>query len=173
MSFPTDATRRAKAAMADLDVALWFELNALQERYVATIDDDRLEDWPALFIEDGVYEIVSRENAEQGLPVGIVHCFGAAMMRDRIVSLRNANVFERHFYRHLTSGLQFERLADGAIAMRTSYVVVQIRADGSPFLFQTGVYRDEVVLTDEGWRYRAKRAIYDSPIIQTLLVIPV
>jgi 3-phenylpropionate/cinnamic acid dioxygenase small subunit len=59
------------------------------------------------------------------------------------------------------------------VVVRSNYVVVQTRADGSPFLFQTGVYHDEVVPTAEGWRYRVKRAVYDSPLITTLLVIPV
>src|SRR5580658_1879064 len=93
------------AALAEM--ILWYDLHRLQERYVSVIDTDRLEDWPDLFTEDCLYEIVPKENADLGLPVGIMHCFGRPMMRDRIVSLRKANVFEPHTYRHLTSGLEF------------------------------------------------------------------
>ena len=31
-------------------MTLWFELNDLQEAYVSVLDNDRLEDWPALFV---------------------------------------------------------------------------------------------------------------------------
>jgi anthranilate 1,2-dioxygenase small subunit len=75
---------------------LWYELHRLQERYVSVIDADRLEEWPNFFTEDCVYEIIPKENADLGLPMGIMHCFGRAMLRDRITSLRQANVFEPH-----------------------------------------------------------------------------
>ena len=66
------------------ELSLWFALTRLQERYVAAIDDDRLEQWPDFFLEDAVYEIVPKENVDLGLPAGVMHCFGRAMMRDRI-----------------------------------------------------------------------------------------
>jgi anthranilate 1,2-dioxygenase small subunit len=84
------------------EIMLWHDLHRLQDRYVSLIDTDRLEEWPNLFTEDGVYEVVPKENADLGLSIGIMHCFGRPMMRDRIVSLRKANVFEPHTYRHLT-----------------------------------------------------------------------
>jgi hypothetical protein len=55
---------------------LWYDLHRLQEHYVSIIDTDRLEEWPDLFTEDCIYEIVPKENADLGLPVGIMHCFG-------------------------------------------------------------------------------------------------
>ena len=39
---------------------------------------------PYLFTEEAVYEIVPKENADLGLPMGIAHCFGRLMMRDRL-----------------------------------------------------------------------------------------
>src|ERR1700694_628993 len=86
---------------------LWYELHRLQERYISIIDTDRLEELPELFTEDCVYEIVPKENADLGLPIGIMHCFGRAMLSDRITALRSANIFEPHTYRHLTAGLEF------------------------------------------------------------------
>lgn len=40
------------------EIVLWYELHRLQERYVSVIDTDCLEQWPDLFTEDCVYEIV-------------------------------------------------------------------------------------------------------------------
>jgi anthranilate 1,2-dioxygenase small subunit len=155
------------------EVILWYDLHRLQEGYVTVIDADRLEEWPDLFIEDCIYEIVPKENVDLGLPMGIMHCFGRPMLRDRIVSLRNANVFEPHSYRHMTSGLEFKLLDKDTVEMHSNYVVVQTLTDGESRVYQAGRYFDRVVRTPEGWRYQSKRAIYDTSRVQTLLVTPV
>jgi anthranilate 1,2-dioxygenase small subunit len=155
------------------EMMFWYELHRLQERYVSVLDSDLLEEWPDLFTEDGVYEIVPQENADQGLPVGIVHCFGRAMLRDRITALRKANLFEPHTYRHLTSGLKFTRVDATTVDMESNYVVVQTLSDGESRVYQAGRYFDRVVRTGQGWCYQRKRAIYDSSRVQTLLVTPV
>jgi anthranilate 1,2-dioxygenase small subunit len=155
------------------DIILWYELHRLQERYVSVIDSARLEEWPDLFTEDGVYEIIPKENSDLGLPMGIMHCFGRPMMRDRIVSLRQANVFEAHVYRHMTSGMEFMQVDSNMVDMQSNYVVVQTLTDGESRVYQAGRYFDRVVRTIDGWRYQSKRAIYDTSRVQTLLVTPI
>jgi anthranilate 1,2-dioxygenase small subunit len=126
-----------------------------------------------LFTEDGVYEIVPKENADLGLPIGILHCFGRRMMRDRIVALRRANVFEPHTYRHMTSGLEFRQLDADTLKMQSNYVVIQTLTDGESRIFQAGRYFDRVMHTADGWRYQCKRAVYDRLACRPLLVTPV
>ena len=155
------------------EIVLWFDLYRLQERYVTVIDSDRLEEWPELFTDDGIYEIVPKENADLGLSVGIMHCLGSPMMRDRIVSLRKANVFEPHTYRHMTSGLEFRQVDADTIDMQSHYVVVQTLTDGESRVYQAGRYFDRIVRTAHGWRYQRKRAVYDTSRVPTLLVTPV
>jgi anthranilate 1,2-dioxygenase small subunit len=162
---------RAETTIAD--IVLYHDLQRLQEHYINVIDSDRLEEWPDLFIEDCVYEIVPKENADRGLPMGIMHCFGRPMLRDRVVSLRKANVFEPHTYRHMTSGLEFTQVDTTTIDMQSNYVVVQTLSDGESRVFQAGRYFDRVVRMAKGWRYQRKRAVYDTSRVQTLLVTPV
>lgn len=155
------------------DMKLWFELHLLQARYFNTLDNDRLEQWPDFFIDDCLYEIVPRENADMGLPVGIIHCSNKSMLRDRVVSLRNANIFEAHSYRHMASGLVVTGQAGDSVETESSYVVVQTRSNGESFVYQAGRYLDRVVRTADGWRYASKRVIYDTSRVQTLLATPV
>ena len=155
------------------EMILWYELHRLQERYVSVIDADRLEEWPNFFTEDCVYEIIPKENADLGLPMGIMHCFGRAMLRDRITSLRKANVFEPHTYRHMTSGLELTPVDADSVDMQSNYVVVQTLTDGESRIYQAGRYFDRVVHSAEGWLYQCKRAVYDTSRVQTLLVTPV
>jgi anthranilate 1,2-dioxygenase small subunit len=155
------------------EMTLWYELHRLQERYIGTIDSGRLERWPDLFTEDGVYEIVPRENADRGLPIGIMHCFGRPMLRDRVASLRKANVFEPHTYRHMTSALEFTLVDANFVDMESNYVVIQTLTDGESRIFQAGRYFDRVVRTAQGWLYQRKRAVYDTSRVPTLLATPV
>jgi anthranilate 1,2-dioxygenase small subunit len=155
------------------EMILWYELHRLQERYVSVIDADRLEEWPNFFTEDCVYEIIPKENSDLGLPMGIMHCFGRAMLRDRITSLREANVFEPHTYRHITSGLELAPVDTDTVDIQSNYVVVQTLTDGESRIYQAGRYFDRVVHSAEGWLYRRKRAVYDTSRVQTLLVTPV
>jgi anthranilate 1,2-dioxygenase small subunit len=155
------------------DLQLWFEIYRLQERYVNTLDSDRLEEWPNLFIEECLYEIVPRENEARGFPVGIIRCDNRRMLRDRVTSLRQANIYEAHSYRHMTSGLIFRQVDGDTVESESSYVVIQTRSVGESFVFQAGRYLDRIVRTAEGWRYASKRVIYDTSRVQTLLATPI
>jgi anthranilate 1,2-dioxygenase small subunit len=155
------------------ETQLWIDLHMLQSRYVNALDNDRLEAWPDFFVEDCLYEIVPRENDGAGLPIGIIHCTNQRMLRDRVVSLRNANIFEEHSYRHMTSGLTVLEHSADEVRTESSYVVVQTLTNGESFVYQAGRYLDRVVRTPDGWRYAEKRVIYDTSRVRTLLATPI
>ncbi|MES2236657.1 MAG: anthranilate 1,2-dioxygenase small subunit AndAd [Pseudomonadota bacterium] len=160
--------------MTPLDqMLLWFELYSLQERYISVLDNDQLEAWPELFTADGHYEIVPKENADAGLPMGIIYCNNQGMMRDRILSTREANLYEPQTYRHLVSGLIITPTDQGMVKMSANYVVIRTNQEGDSIIYQAGRYEDQVINTAEGWRYRSKRAIYDTLRVPTLMAIPV
>lgn len=154
-------------------MTLWFELHQLQESYIHALDNDRLEDWPEFFTDDCLYEIVPRENADAGLPIGVIYCDNKKMLRDRVLSLRHANIYEDHTYRHMTSGLVFKALDDDTVEAESSYVVIQTLQNGESFVYQAGRYLDLVVKTVAGWRYARRRVIYDTLRVPTLLATPI
>ncbi len=156
-----------------MSLPLRWQLLELQEAYIAAIDDDRLEDWPGFFTDDGLYEIIPKENEDFGLPAPILRCDNTAMMRDRVASLRHANIFEQPTYRHMISGLRvIEEGADTAL-MRTNYLVVNTSLEGTTSVYQAGIYKDVVVRTEDGWKFREKRVVYDTSRVQTLLAYPI
>lgn len=152
---------------------LWFELHQLQQQYISALDNDRLEQWADFFTEECVYEIVPRENEDAGLPIGIIYCDSKRMLRDRVLSLRHANIYEVHSYRHMTSGMQIRVIDADTVETESSYVVVQTLQDGESFVYQAGRYLDVVVRTPDGWRYQSKRVIYDTSRVATLLATPI
>jgi len=169
-----NATTKETAASASLESVLqWVEIHQLQERYCAALDNDRLEEWASLFTADCLYEIAPRENVDMGLPIGLVYCDNQRMLRDRVLSLRHANIYEVHAYRHMVSGLQIKQIDPMTVEATSSYVVVQTRTDGESFVYQAGRYEDRLVRTPEGWRFKQRRAIYDTSRVMTLLATPI
>jgi anthranilate 1,2-dioxygenase small subunit len=154
------------------EITLRLCLADLQDRYIATIDNDRLEDWPKLFTEDCLYQIVSKENEDLGLPAPVIHCDNAGMLRDRVLSLRNANIYEKPAYRHFLSGMEWREDTEG-YSVSTNYLVVNTSQDGQTAVYQAGRYFDRIVKTPDGLRFKEKRCIYDTLRVQTLLAYPI
>jgi anthranilate 1,2-dioxygenase small subunit len=137
-----------------------------------TIDDDRLESLPDFFVEDGTYRVASRFNVERGLPLAQINCTNRAMLADRIVSLRKANIFEPHRYRHLISGIEVGAGPEATLTARSNYLVIRTMDDGTSGLFSSGEYRDRIVVEGDVVKLRERVVVFDGKAIDTLLVIP-
>jgi anthranilate 1,2-dioxygenase small subunit/terephthalate 1,2-dioxygenase oxygenase component beta subunit len=147
-------------------------LCAFNAAYARAIDTDSLEQWPAFFAADCRYRITSVENESEGLPAGIVYADSRAMLEDRVAALREANIYERHRYRHLLGIPLVESADDNGATARTPFMVARIMATGETMLFATGEYSDRFV-KDGGKLLLAERvAICDSNVTDTLLALP-
>jgi anthranilate 1,2-dioxygenase small subunit len=144
----------------------------LHTRYIHTIDDDRLEDWPDLFTDKCLYKIITRENFDQQMPLAIMECHSRGMLQDRVTGLRRINVYEPQRYLHQTSGLAVERIDQRTVKCRSNYLVVRTLLDGSMSIFAAGIYLDRIVLDADGAKFEERLVITDSRRIETLLVIP-
>lgn len=141
--------------------------------WARAIDENRVEDIAALLTEDGEYKVASRFNVDRGLPLAVIHCTSPAQLRDRIKSMRVANVYEPHHYRHTVSGVQIIGEQGGLLEVRSNYTVIRIMDhDGSSMIFSTGQCRDLVKVDGTGPRFKQRHIVYDSRAIETLLVIP-
>lgn len=145
----------------------------LHDRYIRLVDDDRLEEWPALFTASGVYEVTTRENHARGLPLALMSCHGRGMMQDRVTGYRRINVYEPHRYHHQLSGLECAWLADGSVSTVCGFLVVRTMHTGAVSIFASGVYYDVIVQDQDGeLRFAQRRAVTDSRQTDTLLVLP-
>ena len=149
------------------------QVEDLHARYIRIIDDDRIEEWPSLFTEDGLYRIITRENYEHGLPLAIMECRGHGMMNDRVTGLRKINVYEPQRYAHQTSGLSIDEVDDGRVRCRSNYLVIRTMATGAMTIFATGLYLDVIVIDGDQLLFEERVVITDSRQIDTLLVIPI
>ncbi len=151
---------------------LQFAVEQLLARYVHCIDDDRLEAWPDFFATPCEYRIVARENAERGLPLATFSCDSRGMLLDRVVSLRHANIYEPHRYRHLVSSTVLGAVGDDSVQARSNYAVFRTRTNGVSEVYSVGTYEDDIVSEAGALRFRRKLVIFDTNRIDALLVTP-
>ncbi len=160
------------AAMLDRDMALRLRVEDFYAEYAHTIDDDRLEDWPGLFTQNGTYRVTTRENFDSGLPLALIYCDGRGMMEDRISALRTANIYEPHVYCHNTSALRLLGTSGGEIRARANFAIFRTMAEGDTSIFACGRYFDRLVEEEGRLKFRERLAVLDSRQVDTLLVVP-
>lgn len=149
------------------------EIAALNAATARALDSGKLEDWPEFFLDDCLYKVTTADNHEKGYQAGLIYADSKAMLADRVMALREANIYERQRYRHILGMPLLEAATDGALAVETSFVVVRTMRDGQMMVFAAGVYLDRVKqVTDGAWRYAQRIVVCDSQRIDTLLAIP-
>ena len=149
------------------------DIHAFQAAYARCLDDEKLEAWPDFFLADAVYRVTTADNFKRGLQAGLIWANSRAMLADRISALREANIYERHAYRHILGLPLVAALADGAARAETPFLVARIMRDGTTDLFATGRYLDVFAHDEAGaLKLRERVVVCDSSRIDTLLAIP-
>ena len=93
---------------------------------------------------------------------------------DRIRSLRSANVYQPHLYRHILSPSRILAASGEVVKAETSFAVIRTSLpDGAMTVFSAGRYLDEIVLEGARTRFGSRIAVTDSDTIDMLLVIPI
>ncbi len=156
-----------------MDVELQLAVENLLARYVHALDDDRLEEWPEYFVEQGRYRITTLENFERNLPLPIIYADSRAMLRDRVSALRHANIYEAQRYRHVVSSVLVERVDADLVRAVSNFQVVRVMHTGESALFASGRYLDRIRLNGKAPQFEEKIVVLDSRSVDTLLAIPI
>lgn len=144
--------------------------------YCAVLDDGDLEDWPEFFTEDGFYNIVSRENYDHGLPVGLVYCEGKNMMKDRAMAIAKTSMFGPRYLRHFMTNTRIVDLNEvGTIKAETNFILVEVLAEWPEGrLHMAGRMQDIFEKqSNGGLLLKSRIAIYDTLLVHNALVLPV
>jgi anthranilate 1,2-dioxygenase small subunit len=153
-----------------MDAALQLAVERLHARYAHALDNDELERWPEFFTPKGRYRVTTAENEARGLPLPVLYAEGQAMLRDRVASLRHANIYEPQRYRHMVSAVLLERESASTVKSIANFLVIRIMQNGESVLFASGRFVDRVALPE--LRYEERVVICDSRRFDTLLAIP-
>ena len=150
------------------------ELEEFNTAYAAALDEQRLDDWAEMFTDDAFYVVISRENADRGMPVGLIYCENKAMICDRAFAHQHTAMFAPRYLRHLIANLNVKEESGGTIIARANYVVLQVLFDRpDATLHQVGTYYDKFRRTDRGLKLAERRCVYDNLLVPNALCLPV
>lgn len=119
-------------------------IQQLYARYNHAIDFGDADGWAACFTPDGVFASSAR---------------GETAGREALRAFAEA-FSQRTKARHWTNNLVVE--GDGAEARGSCYLALYTLGDGGARLTATGVYRDQLVRTAEGWRFKRRDVTLDG-----------
>jgi salicylate 5-hydroxylase small subunit len=151
------------------------ELLGLYAEYAVVVDSNEWESWPEFFTEDGVYRLKPRENEDQGLPLCLLALESKAMMKDRVYGVKETLYHDPYYQRHIVGIPRVLSVAsDGsAISSEANYSVIRTKFDGESRLFSVGYYRDEIVRTTHGLKFKSRVCVYDSEMILNSVIYPI
>jgi anthranilate 1,2-dioxygenase small subunit len=141
--------------------------------YAETLDAMDVDGWVEYFTDDAFYHVIARDNAESGLPLGLIYCEGKAMMKDRAYALLNTEMFAPR-YLHLSITNTRALSIDGdEIRASANYTLIETLVEEPSRVQQVGKYRDVFVRNDGRLLLKERICTYDSVMIDNCLVFPV
>ncbi len=146
------------------------ELYAL---YSEAISDDRLEDWPDLFVDDCQYRLISRQNHDRGLPLATILCESRGALVDRVTAIRNTMVFQPRRVAHTFSNLRIVSGEGDELTARSMFCVWQTLTDGQTRLQMVGRSFDRLVRDGDSLKFLERLAVFDSELVPGSIVYPV
>jgi anthranilate 1,2-dioxygenase small subunit len=141
--------------------------------YADALDEGALERWPEFFTAECLYQVIPRDNFEQGLPLGLIYCESRGMLEDRVVAIRETALFVPRTVRHLVGNIRLREISGDGLRLTASFALFQTMVDRPSELFLCGQYRDRVVDDGGQLRFAERICVYDSTVVPVSLVYPV
>jgi len=136
-----------------------------------TLDRGDYDAWLEDFVEECRYVVQSAENLDLGHDMPLMYARNKNMLRDRIVSLRDANIYNIHRDRHVI-GLPWLAAEADRVKAEAGIAVYQTDQNGYSTLFCVGAYRDTLVERDGSLRVLSREVVVDSFAVKRLLATP-
>jgi len=149
------------------------EIEEFHTDYCWTLDCGDVERWPDYFTDDAVYRITARENADSGLPVGLVYADSKAMIRDRAFAIKHTQMYAPRTLQHFVTNVRVLEAKGATIKAQSNYLLLQTLVDGPTTIQQSGRYYDTFVRVDGRLLLKERQCVYDTVLIANDLVFPV
>ena len=151
-------------------------IDALQRRYVRALDWRAMPDWYDCFDQGkGSYVCLSKENADQGLPLPLMMDDCPERLKDRIRFVTEvwAGTYEDYTTRHFVQRIEHRRTDDGIYRVMSNFMVTYTTAQRHSEILVAGVYEDEIAISGGSARFMSKQAVLDTVTMPRYLVYPV
>ncbi|MGH8668393.1 MAG: aromatic-ring-hydroxylating dioxygenase subunit beta [Burkholderiales bacterium] len=153
---------------------LRMEIEEFHADYCWLLDCGDIEKWPEYFTDDALYRITARENADAGLPVGLVYADSKAMIRDRAFAIKHTQMYAPRSMQHFVTNVRVLEAKAAAVKAQSNYLLLQTLVDGPTTVHQAGRYFDTFVRAAGGrLLLKERQCVYDTVLIANDLVLPV
>ena len=140
--------------------------------YTSAIDDGEIDRWPGFFADSCLYKIVSKENADAGLPLALLLCDSPGMLQDRADAFAKLNVFAPRTWRHMTGPVRL--ITDGEhTRARSNFAIFETLSGQNTHVLCAGEYRDVLVRQNGTLKFAERICIYDTTMIPNSIVMPI
>jgi len=150
-----------------------FEIEEFNYAYADTLDRFDVDGWVEYFTEDALYHVIARDNAESGLPLGLIYCEGKAMMKDRAYALLNTEMFAPRYLHLSITNTRALKIEGDLIHAVANYTLIETLVEEQSRVQQVGKYRDIFERTPNGLLLQERKCVFDSVMIDNCLVFPI
>jgi 3-phenylpropionate/cinnamic acid dioxygenase small subunit len=147
-------------------------LRDFYDDYYNTLDDVRLEEWPAFFTEACIYRVIPRENYEAGYTLSTMYAESRGMLVDRVMGLTRTQMYAPRYYRRFPGSLRIVSAGADDVRTRHNLLMVQTLIDKQTEIVLSAVCHDVVVVDEGRLRLRERVVVFDSEMIPNSLIYP-
>jgi 3-phenylpropionate/cinnamic acid dioxygenase small subunit len=147
-------------------------LRDFYDDYYNTLDDVKLDDWPAFFTEDCTYRVIPRENFEAGYTLSTIYAESQGMLVDRVMGVTRTQMYAPRSYRRFPGPLRIVSRDGGSVRTRHNLLLVQTLIDRQTEIVLSAVCHDLLVEDDGRIRLRERIVVFDSEMIPNSLIYP-
>lgn len=155
------------------ELLLQLEVDQLNARYAAALDERRFDEWPEFFLPDAKYTVQARENFDRKLPLALIALESQGMMKDRVYGITQTIYHGPYYTRHVLSPALVQGEEEGRIRAQAHYAVFRTRPGDASEVYNVGRYIDEIVRTPAGLKLASRTCVYDSEMVLNSLIYPI
>ncbi len=148
------------------------EAQDFYDDYYNALDDVRLDEWPAFFIETCLYRVIPRENFEAGRTLSTIYAESRGMLTDRVMGVTRTQMYAPRYYRRFPGPLRIVSRDGDSVRTRHNLLVVQTLIDKQSEIVLSAVCHDVLVPDDGRTRLRERIVVFDFEMIPNSLIYP-
>lgn len=150
------------------------EVQVFNAEYCAVLDNAQIAKWPEFFTQDAMYRVTARENADLGLPVGLIYDDGRDAMHDRALAIEETLMYAPRYMLHLVTNTRvLSQGSDGEFESESNFILIQTLIEGPSTVHLAGRYYDTFVREGDKLLLKERQVVYDTDVLANDIVYPV
>ena len=149
------------------------QVDDLYARYVETICDGDIANWPTFFTETCLYRVTQRGNHEHGMLLGPMFAETRGGLVDRVVAIQNALVFAPRALCYVIGSIRITERGADAIKTRSMFSAYHTLEGTDTELLMVGRSFDTLVFDGDALKFAERVVVFDTERTPGALIYPV